>query len=212
MIIIAKNQTANDIYFTNLGVTVPGNDQLVLTDYLYLYEIQSSQQLYDEVENGNIILNDGEQDFDGSGSLNLLSPVFGSRFIYRVSEGESASAITRWRNKLSFVTPSLPAGSYRVSVYFEAKGKIYSQAKIDNTVFLSDFWNEEQWKATSGFIVKDLSAGTHIVRIQYKAQSGTSVGGVTMKTSGISGVNEAEATPIYTARIQRARVELWRVD
>lgn len=214
--IIAKNQTDEDIYFKNLGVSVPGNGQMYLTDYLHLYEIRSDMQLFNEVQIGNIIINDGYQDLDNGSSLSVVFPIFGSNLSHWDSSNESESSTTitkKYINKLLYITPILPKGTYRVGIYFEVKGSVRYRALLDGSVILSGSIEEpkKKWTVVSGFAIRDLELGKHKIKIRYRALN---VSNKKVKVSKKVGgkIIFVEKTPIYAAYIKRARVELWRVS
>lgn len=70
--IIAKNQTAGDIYFEDLGQTVPASGQLTLTESRTPSEIQDSTDLTTAINADNILLNNGTMDFDKDSSIQFV--------------------------------------------------------------------------------------------------------------------------------------------
>jgi len=78
--IIAKNQTANDIIISDLGSqTIPANNQVTLSDLHSLTDIQASDDLITEVQAGNIVINDGNNDLSPTDAIYFLqSPTYGT--------------------------------------------------------------------------------------------------------------------------------------
>lgn len=72
-IVIAKNQTALDIYLNRVNVTVPGSAQITLTDFAAYYEIQADENLKTAIRANRILLNDGYNDLTTTQSLNLVT-------------------------------------------------------------------------------------------------------------------------------------------
>ncbi len=68
-IVIAKNNTVSDIMLTELGIVLPGSDQLNLTDQFELNDIIECDTLEDNISNGNITINDGTDDLSMANSL-----------------------------------------------------------------------------------------------------------------------------------------------
>lgn len=73
--VIAENQTAGDIFLSDVGQTVPASGSYPLSDYLNLYEIQSSNSLYDAIVADEILLNDGVTTLSKTQSLNFATGV-----------------------------------------------------------------------------------------------------------------------------------------
>lgn len=72
-IVIIKNNTESPISINDLsGVTVDSTSQLELTDIFYFYDIVKSINLKTYVSNGNIIINDGNNDLSISNALNHI--------------------------------------------------------------------------------------------------------------------------------------------
>jgi hypothetical protein len=60
--IIVKNDSTSNIVIDDLGMTVPAQNQLNLTEYLTKYEITDSKSLDVLVFNGSLVVNDGTTD------------------------------------------------------------------------------------------------------------------------------------------------------
>lgn len=67
--IIAKNITASDIFLNDLGVTIDASGSLTLTVIFQVRRITNSQDLKDQVSNGNIVINDGTEDLSAQDGL-----------------------------------------------------------------------------------------------------------------------------------------------
>jgi len=77
-IIIAENQTGSDILLNDLGgVVIPASGSVNLTglseEEISVVEIQSTNDLYNEVDNDNVLINDGVRTLTKQESLNVLS-------------------------------------------------------------------------------------------------------------------------------------------
>ena len=74
-VVIAENQTAGDIFLSDIGQTVPASGTYTLSDFLYLYEIQGSKSLYDAIDADELLLNDGVTTLTKAQSLNFATGV-----------------------------------------------------------------------------------------------------------------------------------------
>lgn len=75
IVVIAKNQTAGSIQLGNLGVTLPASpSSVILTDFLFISEIQSDEELRTEVSSSNVVINDGTSDLTTDIALKFLDP------------------------------------------------------------------------------------------------------------------------------------------
>lgn len=73
-IVIIKNNTESPISINDLsGVTVDSTSQLELTDIFYFYDIVKSINLKTYVSNGNIIINDGNNDLSIENGLEHIT-------------------------------------------------------------------------------------------------------------------------------------------
>jgi len=72
-IIIAKNNTATDIYYSSLdGIVIPASDQFLIHEVLDPYKVASSDEFLNAIVSGTITINDGTSDLspeDGEGYL-----------------------------------------------------------------------------------------------------------------------------------------------
>ena len=74
--IIAKNQTAGNLTLAQLDApngVIPASGQVTLTDTNNLSEILNNSELLAYINAGDVILNDGSQDFTQSESVALMS-------------------------------------------------------------------------------------------------------------------------------------------
>lgn len=67
--IIVKNLTSNDIILEDLGVTINANSYRNIGEIFLIYQLKCSNDLQLEIENNNIILNDGSKDLSKTQSL-----------------------------------------------------------------------------------------------------------------------------------------------
>jgi hypothetical protein len=65
-IVIAKNQTAGDIYLPRTGLTIPASSQLALTDFASFYEISWEDTLRTQVASLDVVINDGTSDLSAA--------------------------------------------------------------------------------------------------------------------------------------------------
>lgn len=149
-------------------------------------------------------------DFDvtdnGDGSATITSnasagPVFGTEYQSASSESESTTTSTSFQNKLNMTTPSLPAGTYRIGYSYEwnlsgsTRYDFRGRVQINDTVTISEHREEpqdsatDQWRDFSGFFHH---TGSGVLSIDIDYERSSSSGG--------------------TARIRRARLEIWRVE
>ncbi|RLB71280.1 MAG: hypothetical protein DRH04_02045 [Deltaproteobacteria bacterium] len=72
-IIIIKNNSGSDQDILDLGITIEDGTQRNLTDEFTLDEIDGSQDLYNLVDNGTLVVNDGTQDLSASDGVKHIS-------------------------------------------------------------------------------------------------------------------------------------------
>jgi len=150
-------------------------------------------------------------DHDGSDSRKVAYsdltglPVFGTEDDASESDGESTTTSTSFQNKLTLTTASLPIGTYRIGWYAEIKsndgtndgcegqvdldaGTILAQVESMNADPGGISGGDGHWLPMSGMKrVAFGSAATHTIEIDFRQTSSN------------------------TARIRRARIEIWRV-
>ena len=68
-VIIAKNNTASEIFWEDLGIGVPASSQETLTDLFTKIEISNSKDLNNSIIAGNITINDGTSDLSIANGL-----------------------------------------------------------------------------------------------------------------------------------------------
>jgi len=134
----------------------------------------------------------------GGGEVEIyIEPNFGAWYGWNSSEAESSTTSTTYVNKLTYTTPTIPAGYYRIGYQFEwrrntASNDFRGRVQIDNTSTIMEF-NEESkdgtsWHPAAGFDIVQLTAGTHTIDIDYAGE-----------TTG------------NTSYIRRARIEFWMI-
>lgn len=124
---------------------------------------------------------------------------FSSYFQQNSSDGESTSTSVTFQEKVSLSTISLPSGTYRIGWMYEwshssTNSSFVGRVQLNNTTILMDHREEPQDGATA----------------QYRPNNGY------YYAVGISGVqlidlDFAISATTSTARIRRARLEIWRV-
>lgn len=133
---------------------------------------------------------------DGSGGIELVAK-FGGHYQYENDEDESTTTSETLQNKLTLTTPTIPAGSYRLTSHAEITNDsgdkpvvvvITLDSNANNDFFYAPKFADEYF-AFQSFAAVDLAAGVHVVDMEFAA---TSEGG--------------------TAKIRRARLELFRIS
>lgn len=137
--------------------------------------------------------------WDGSNWVaDTVTNLFGSEFQEASSLGLSSTTSTTFQNKLTLVTPALPAGNYRIgwsySWSYGSTGNDFEARVTLNAVDIMNHAQEpkdagtDQLHRHTGFEYQAIS-GINTIELDYRTDSG--------------GV---------TAWIQRARLEIWRVS
>jgi len=123
--------------------------------------------------------------------------VFGSEYQYEASESESTTSSTTFQNKLTLTTPVIPSGFYRSVATFEVTNDsgdkpVVTETVLDGNQFSESFYApkfEDEYLMKTSFAAQALTNAVHVIEINFRS---TSEGG--------------------TAKIKRARVELFRVS
>lgn len=125
---------------------------------------------------------------------NTGDSVFGTQYQYAESNTNSTNATATMTTKVTFTTPVIPAGTYRVGFMYQflhsaTTSDFRAQCRVDAVNI--HFHNEEVSDATtidisSGFRHLALTNAAHTIDIQFAAEAGT-------------------------ATISNARIEIWRV-
>jgi hypothetical protein len=134
---------------------------------------------------------------DGTWQTPTAAAIFGSQFQQGSSDGESTTTSGTYQQKLRVTTPSLPAGTYRIGFYYEW-GKtgltdFASRVQVNDTTDIMEAFEEavdagsDQYFARGGF---GYYTGSGVLNIDLDYHNGGS----------------------HTARIRRARIEIWRVS
>lgn len=66
MIVIVKNYSNEPIMIDDLGIDIPSNAQINLSELFSFFEIMSSNDLKDLVYNNNLTINDGNEDLNSN--------------------------------------------------------------------------------------------------------------------------------------------------
>lgn len=112
-----------------------------------------------------------------------------------IDDTQSSTTSKLWVQKLRLTTSNLVAGRYRIGYQLELQSSVTgrnsaARIQVDDIALLSDFVTDETgYVPYTGFDFIDLTAGVHTVDIDFAAP----------------------VLGVYTAYIQRARIELWRV-
>jgi len=73
-IVIAKNTTVSGLYYPELGgAVISGSGQTTLSDVSTIYEISLSSDLYTDIMDGKVIINDGNTDFNTASAVNYIN-------------------------------------------------------------------------------------------------------------------------------------------
>jgi len=137
-----------------------------------------------------------------SGGVLGISPLFGTEYQFEEDATLSTTTSTTFQNKLTLTTPSIPAGDYRVSVYYNwglsggsPNADFRCQVELDGSTIIFSHQAEpkdtgtDQLNGFSGFDNVTLIAGSHIFNLEY-----------------------ATTSVMRLARIQNARLEIFRVS
>jgi len=126
--------------------------------------------------------------------------VFGQNADHAESDGESSTTSTSFQNKLNLTTDTLPVGKYRIGWNYEwnlnsLSDDFEARVQVNNTTDIMEHVQEpkdsgsDQWSNKGGFGVYDLtSEGVLSIDLDYRSPSAD------------------------TAKIRRARLEIWRVE
>jgi hypothetical protein len=123
---------------------------------------------------------------NGAGSITITATggVYGTQYSYAASETESSTASTTFVQTLRLTTASIPAGDYRIQLYYEwrsssGSGSMSVQAQIDDTTTIHEMDSAPedsfsyQSQTVQSFSVNTLTATTHTVDLDYKCESGS---------------------------------------
>jgi hypothetical protein len=130
----------------------------------------------------------------------LAGGIFGTSYTYAESVAESINNATIYQQKLRLTTPSLPAGNYRISWFYNwshggGNNNFLARVQVDDTTGIFNHTQEPQDTAAgqanvvSGFIYTSLTAGAHNIDLDFASSSNGS-----------------------TARMSNARLEIYRVN
>lgn len=125
--------------------------------------------------------------------------VFGTEYNYNSSDGESTTTSSNWQQKLNLTTNSLPNGRYRLNYSAEIRNSSGESAGVirvqrNNSLTIAEAgadYGEDgpnNFRSVSGFVDLGTISGVQSFDLDFREQSGG------------------------TARVRRARLELWRVN
>lgn len=136
-----------------------------------------------------------------SGILGIV-PTFGTQYQFVEDASVSTTTSTTFQPKLNLTTPSVPAGDYRMSVYYNwgltgGNPSIDFRARVQLDTSTTIFSHQAEPKDTgadqlnvaSGFDNFTLTAGVHTLDLEFATSSGT-----------------------RTAVIQNTRLEIFRIS
>lgn len=126
-----------------------------------------------------------------------IEPDFGSWYGWNISDSESTTNSNSYVNKLTYTSPTLPNGYYRVGYQFEWRrnstgNDFKARILLDSTTTIMEM-NEESkdpnsWHLENGFDIVYLSAGSHTFTLDFCGE-----------------------TTSATSRMRRARLEFWMI-
>ena len=126
-----------------------------------------------------------------------IEPDFGSWYGWNISDAESTTNSNSYVNKLTYTTPNIPAGYYRVGYQFEWRrnttgNDFKARLQLDSATTIMEI-NEEpkdpnSWYLRHGFDIIYLTAGSHTFTLDFCGE-----------------------TTSATSRIRRARLEFWMI-
>jgi len=73
MVVIIKNFSDQPIMIDDLGIEIPVNNQINLTDLFSFFEIMSSYNLKDCIMNESLIINNGEIDLNSMNGVEYIT-------------------------------------------------------------------------------------------------------------------------------------------
>lgn len=213
---VIRASSSSDVNLT--GITAPSDDvsQVLLlanvgSNNITLIDQDSNSAIFSSAANRfalgrDIILRSEEScklwydQSDNKWRAVATQTVFGSEYQTAESNGLSTTtvALPNYATKLSYTTTDVPAGTYRIGFTYvwgldAANDDFVGRVTLDGTPIF-DHRQEpkdssiEQEHCVTSWHHADLTAGTHTIAIQYAADDND------------------------TARIQRARIEFWRVS
>jgi len=126
------------------------------------------------------------------------SSIFGSEAQEASSDAESTTTSTIYQEKLKLTTPSLPSGKYRIGWSLELKeagtGHTTAQIELDDTTIIGFTYHDSSFSdycSFSGVFYTGTISGIHTIDIDFRAEP---------------------APDDDTAKIRRARLEIWRIS
>jgi len=124
-------------------------------------------------------------------------PIFGSEYQYESDETQSTTSSTSFQNKVTLITPTIPAGTYRGEATFEVTNDsgdkpVVTEVTLNGISFSESFYAPKfanEYIVKTSFAAQELANDIHEFKINFRS---TSEGG--------------------TSKIRKARIEIFRVN
>jgi len=137
--LIIKNNGGSPITIEDLGITVPASSQITFSDQFEYQEIASSDDLRDEVNSGNLVVNDGSSDLSSANGVLYLTlynaKETADEFYTQTALQTSGQSSVHWDNITN--APSFGAVSWKEPV--EARARTIA-ASPPGTPAVGDFY------------------------------------------------------------------------
>jgi hypothetical protein len=190
-----------DVSLKDLGITLPDpTTDFDLLESFTVEIVRNSEYLQTAITNGDATVKNENGIFitdimDGLYPLSQIDSESFQNLQVASDESESSTTSQQWQEKLKLTTTSLPSGEYRIGWYFEI-----AQTNIADTVearvelndvselcgVVKEVKDTSDWIPISGFYHDQSLSGVNTIDIDYRQQKGS------------------------TAKIRRARIEIWR--
>lgn len=179
MIIIVKNQTVSDIILEDLGITIPGSSNIILTETFEFCEIIDSKDLKSYIDSDDIIINDGLVDLSKENSLKHVTyeTAYQDKIILDkyIDLSESSTYSTSWIEKLK-VDLDLESADYLLNWSFEIKSNDnttsnFCEARmlINSNQISTNSWLYNKYQYFDGVDSGNIS-GNISISIEYRRQ------------------------------------------
>ena len=177
--VFVKNTTILDIIIEDLGIIIPGSSIMNFTETYEFFEITTSDDLKNQISNGNIIINDGIIDLSKDDGLKHVSQesIFEDEVkINRITDiTESTTYSTSWIEKLKLDT-ILDDGNYLLNWSYEIRSNTnevnnFCETKIifNSNNICTNVWPYAKYQYYSGVDVGQLN-GSVSVQIDFRRQ------------------------------------------
>ena len=180
-IVFVKNTTILDIVLEDLGIIIPGSSIMNLTETFEFYEITSSDDLKNQISDGNVIINDGVVDLSKDNGLKHVSQesIFEDELkINRiVDNSESTTYSTSWPEKLR-LDATILSGIYLLNWSYEIRSNTNEinnscQSRVvfnDSNNICTNIWPYAKYQFYNGTDISQLTAGTVSIQIDFRRQ------------------------------------------